>query len=84
MFCFHLTDLKKGFIEASSFPDSMKKADVAPILKMDDNMNNANYRPLSLLPAFHLQIAQNFYQWSRVFIVFFTLLALKLVSYCIF
>ena len=47
----HLTDLFNGFIEASSFPDSMKNADVTPIFKKDDYMNKGNYRPISLLPT---------------------------------
>ena len=51
MFCFHLTELFNGFIETSSFPDSMKNADVTPIFKKDDNMNKVNYRPISLLPT---------------------------------
>ena len=33
MFCFHLTDILNGCIEASSFPDSMKNAHVTPIFK---------------------------------------------------
>ena len=51
MLCFHLTDLFNGFIEASSFPDSMKNVDVTPIFKNDDYMNKVNYRPISLLPT---------------------------------
>ena len=51
MFCFHLTDLFNGFIEASSFPDSMENADVTSILKKDDNMKKVNYRPISILPT---------------------------------
>ena len=51
MFCFHLTELFNGFVETSSFPDSMKNADVIPIFKKDDNMNKVNYRPVSLLPT---------------------------------
>ena len=51
MFCFHLTDLFNGFIEASSSPDSTKNAEVTSIFKKDDNMNKVNYRPISLLPT---------------------------------
>ena len=66
VFCFYLTDLFNGFIEASSFPDSMKNPDVTPFSKKDDNMNKANYRPISLLPkiakiferSLHQQISQ--------------------------
>ena len=36
VFYSHLTDLFNGFIEVSSFPDSMKNADVTRIFKKDD------------------------------------------------
>ena len=32
MLCFHLTDRLNGFIEASSYPNSMKSADMTVIL----------------------------------------------------
>lgn len=34
-----------------SFPDSMKLAEVSPLLKTDENLNRKIYRPVSILPG---------------------------------
>ena len=31
------------------FPDTLKCADVSPVLKKDDNLNTNNFRPVSVL-----------------------------------
>ena len=71
MFCFHLTDIFNGFIEASSFTNRMKNADVIPTFKKDDNMNKVNYRPVSLLPPiakiFELLIHQQLSEYISCF-----------------
>ena len=37
-------------VENSSFPDSLKEADISPIFKKDDALVKKNYRPISVLP----------------------------------
>ena len=56
MFYSHLTYLFNDIIDASSFPDGMKNAEVAPIFKKDDYMKKVNYGLINLLP----NIAKNF------------------------
>ena len=36
-------------IRTNIFPDQLKKAEVSPLFKKDDNMNKVNFRPVSIL-----------------------------------
>ena len=49
--CYPLSYLLNTCIKSGSFPKALKRADVSPILKKGDNMNVANYRPISILPS---------------------------------
>ena len=44
-----ITELINGHIESSSFPDSLKFADVNPVHKKKERTNPENYRPVSVL-----------------------------------
>ena len=39
-----------NLLSCTTFPTSMKYADVAPIHKKDDKTDKENYRPISILP----------------------------------
>ncbi len=41
-------------IACCNFPSDLKMAEVSPIFNKDDRMNKEKYRPISILPAFHL------------------------------
>ena len=41
--------INKAIIECK-FPDKLKYADIAPLHKCDDTINEKNYRPISMLP----------------------------------
>ena len=44
-----LTKLINMSIRTNIFPDQLKKAEVSPLFKKDDNMNKVNFRPVSIL-----------------------------------
>ena len=46
-----LTQLFNISVEECHFPLDLKKANVAPLFKKDDNTNKENYRPISILPC---------------------------------
>ena len=39
------------YIDKTSFPNSLKQADIIPVHKKDDTNDKNNYRPVSLLPS---------------------------------
>ena len=45
-----ITNCINKCISIKPFPDELKVADVIPVFKKEDPNNNANYRPISLLP----------------------------------
>ena len=45
-----LTNCKNKSIENGCFPYSLKEANITPIFKKDDPLNEPNYRPVSILP----------------------------------
>ena len=47
-----LTKLFNNSVEECHFPPDLKYANVTPLYKKDDNTNNENYRPISILPSF--------------------------------
>ena len=38
-------------IDLGIFPNTMKNADVTPVIKKGDRFNTSNYRPVSILPS---------------------------------
>ena len=49
--CLPIAQLINKCISSGKFPSSMKYADVCPIFKKGNNMDIANYRPVSILPS---------------------------------
>ena len=47
--------------ESSSFPDSLKHADVTPVFKKDNATLKDNYRPVSILPSVSKIFEKNMY-----------------------
>ena len=46
-----LSRLFNFYIDKTSFPNSLKQADITPVHKKDDTNDNNNYRPVSILPS---------------------------------
>ena len=46
-----LASIINASINQSRFPQDLKLADVSPVYKKNDNLNKANYRPVSILPS---------------------------------
>ena len=46
-----LTEMINNAIDEGIFPDSLKRAQVTPVLKKADNLSKKNYRPVSILPC---------------------------------
>ena len=61
MICLHLTGLAIECVNASSYPDGLKHADVALIFEEVDTMNEKNCTTISLLPT----IAKIYMQFMR-------------------
>ena len=38
-------------LSSSTFPNALKYANATPVLKIDDKINNGNYRQISILPT---------------------------------
>ena len=55
-----LTNLINMSIRTNIFPDQLKKAEVSPLFKKDDNMNKVNFRPVSILACIS-KIFENVY-----------------------
>jgi hypothetical protein len=47
-----LTEIINTSLSKSTYPDDMKKAEIAPLFKKKDDMSKDNYRPVSILPTF--------------------------------
>ena len=48
---FPITNLINLSIEASCFPNNLKKSELSPLFKAKDSLLSENYRPLSILPS---------------------------------
>ena len=48
---FPITNLINLSVEASCFPNNLKKSELSPLFKARDSLLSENYRPLSILPA---------------------------------
>ena len=48
---FPITNLINLSVEASCFPNNLKKSELSPLFKAKDSLLSENYRPLSILPA---------------------------------
>ncbi len=46
------TELVNYAFKKNRFPDDMRKADISPIFKKNDDMLKDNYRPISILSIF--------------------------------
>ena len=46
-----LASIINASINQSRFPQDLKLADVSPVFKKKDNLDNKNYRPVSILPS---------------------------------
>ena len=46
-----LTQLLNTSVGENHFPSDLKYANIAPLYKKDDNTDNTNYRPISILPS---------------------------------
>ena len=49
--CYPICNLINKCIQTGKFPSAMKWADVCPVYKKGNNMDVANYRPVSILPS---------------------------------
>ena len=49
--CKHLANCINECIKQNKFPNVLKIADITPIFKKDDPLDNTNYRPISILPT---------------------------------
>ena len=45
-----LQNFLNELLEAGTFPDSLKLADITPVSKNKDPLSKTNYRPVSVLP----------------------------------
>ena len=59
--CVPLKYLFKLSIVKGIFPDDLKIEKVTPIYKADNNSNNSNYRPISVLPCFSKMLERIMY-----------------------
>jgi len=51
-----VTTLVNRLFSDSSFPTTLKKAEVTPIFKKDNKMDKTKYRPISILPCISLAL----------------------------
>ena len=63
-----LTNIYNDSKNQSSFPKSLKLADVMPIHKKDDKTDVTNYRPVSLLPTVSKLFERNMYNQIQTYI----------------
>ena len=47
-----LSEMFNFYIDNSTFPNGLKKADIKPVYKKDDPFDKTNYRPISVSPVF--------------------------------
>ena len=57
----YITDTFNNSILSSTFPDSLKLAEVSPTHKKDDTTDKKNYRPISILPTVSKLFERNLY-----------------------
>ena len=66
-----LTNCINKSIETGYFSDSLKEANITPILKKDDPLDKSNYRPVSILPliskVFERRIYNQLSEYNRKF-----------------
>ena len=52
------------YICKTSFPNSLKQADIIPIHKIDDTNHKNKYRPVSMLPSFEKCLYDQIYTYT--------------------
>ena len=50
--CTVITSIINDCFKSNAFPDDMKKAEITPLFKKNNDMNKNNYRPVSILTTF--------------------------------